>query len=496
MSEVHLEIPGDIGIVARLHESCIEAIRYTLSQYGEYQSPYHKSMVGLKRVLQILVVWGIDHMVPDGTLDSSLQTSRALQKATLVPLRAIGNIIAFDVLPSLPKEYKPSINQSHDGLVILLDESNTIIAQDEESENEFDTDDGDYPSSLSDSNNSVEAFQSCVSRMMTFTRCLADLSVALDCPSKDPEYTHEQETAEAPATLAPHQPYSQKILERFPSAPLLLVDRLGKSNLKRHQRIIERHLETEPMLGDEDNTLPEPSYPDQSVTDYQDRMGGAWNWVMDTALRDSALGSSIPTYTIGSQPGKSDISSILTSLAEASWRAFPPLTEDAKHGKPFECEGCGRVVVMTKTKSWRKHLMDDLHPYDCVFTPCAYEGSSFPDQKSWKEHVLLEHGHDAILGSESCILCNSKVPGGIESQLKHISRHLEEISAAALPRNVGSQEGSDTNSCNASSELDSTRSQDDGLGGDVGRSQSTKKDDDPVSEPWVIGIEEAKAFYG
>lgn len=34
------------------------------------------------------------------------------------------------------------MKQLHDGLVILLEESKTIIAQDEESENEFDTDDG------------------------------------------------------------------------------------------------------------------------------------------------------------------------------------------------------------------------------------------------------------------------------------------------------------------------------------------------------------------
>lgn len=189
--------------------------------------------------------------------------------------------------------------------------------------------------------------------MLVFTRCLADLGIALDCPSKDPEFIREPDMAEIPTFLTPHQPYSQKIMEKFPSAPLALVDRLGKSNLRRHQRIVERHLEADCLQREEDVPLPGLPQSNQPSARDQHRVSGTWNWAMNAGWKDSALGTSIPTHADASQAGKSDMSSILSSLAEASWKAFPPLTEDAKHGKPFECEGCGRVIVMVKTRLWR-----------------------------------------------------------------------------------------------------------------------------------------------
>lgn len=63
--------------------------------------------------------------------------------------------------------------------------------------------------------------------------------------------------------------------------------------------------------------------------------------------------------------------------------------------------------------------------------------------------MLLDHGESESLMSERCFFCNTTVLGGNEPLLHHISRHLEEISAAALPRSATSNTRDDTE-CEAS----------------------------------------------
>ncbi|KAK6829776.1 hypothetical protein PG987_010360 [Apiospora arundinis] len=482
MSEGHLDIPGDIGIVARLHAACIDSIKVISSQQAEYSLPLQKSFGALSRVLQSLTLWGMDYMVADGTLDNLLQTSKDLQKATLVPLRAIASILVFgasifdssltpaslvnddriDMFPSLPVpgQNPTPMSDLRRELAILLEESEIIITQDEQSDEDFDFDKDGYSPSLSDSKSITQTFQTLVSRLTTFTRCLVDLGIAIDCPAKDPEYLHEPGTADVPTALTPHQPYSQKIQEKFPSAPSDLVDHLGKSNLRRRRRIIEQHVEAEDTQVADETPYSDHFHIQEGNIHDRYQVDAYWSWVLDaefrnsapreSVFRDSALGSSLPTLASRSHAAMSEISSVLSSMAERSWKAFPQLTEDAKSGKPFECDGCGHYVVMTKTKHW----------------------------------------------SRTCIMCNIQVPGSVESLLQHISRHLEEISAAALPRNVDSNNGSDTDSQMTASELVSHQSRG---GPEIGFEHSHEAKLDNHMNPG-IALEElekkSREFYG
>lgn len=94
----------------------------------------------------------------------------------------------------------------------------------------------------------------------------------------------------------------------------------------------------------------------------------------------------------------------------------------------------------------RKHLIGDLLPYNCIAVGCTFNNQPFPDIDSWTHHMLSEHVKFELLVGESCLLCNSNVPGGMEHLLHHVSRHLEEISAAALPHNTTSHIGVETES--------------------------------------------------
>ncbi|KAK7910688.1 hypothetical protein PG985_013169 [Apiospora marii] len=153
-----------------------------------------------------------------------LQTSVALRKATLLPLKAIAKVLAFDLLPSLPGNAKAMEGELRSDLISLIKEAKSITRPAEESEQELDTDDEEYSSSSSDPNSDVQTFQRLVSQMTTFTRCLVDLGIALDCPAKDPRPFHESISADVPALLTPHQPHTWQLLEESPSAPAILLD--------------------------------------------------------------------------------------------------------------------------------------------------------------------------------------------------------------------------------------------------------------------------------
>ncbi|KAH7312704.1 hypothetical protein B0I35DRAFT_60660 [Stachybotrys elegans] len=454
MSKGHLEIPGDVGIVARLHGACVESMRSILSDHRDHQEHVQSNLTSFKRVLQSLTLWGLDHSVADGTLDTELQKSKNLQNATLIPLRAMASILAFDLLPSISRKDQTTVAELRSELIVLLEESKIVIAEDEDSDEEIYSDDGASSSTISESNTNTRSFQVIVSRLTNFTRCLVDLSIALEHPAKDPEYLHEPEIAEKSAIWMPHQPYSQKIQEKFPLTPPDLVDYLGKSNLKRRQRIAKQHEMVEDVQESKEYSLPEP-IEDANISILDRYRADAWwrRWLdsrltetmdIESLFKDSGLGSSLPTASGPSQAAMSDVSSIASSLAEASWKAFPQLTEDAKRGRPFECDGCGRIIVVAKTKYWRKHLIKDLHPYDCILPDCHFSVESFPNQRSWRDHILLEHGEDSILKDQKCIFCGTVVSDGSVSLLKHISRHLEEISAAALSRHFDAGDSSDT----------------------------------------------------
>lgn len=97
MADASLETHRDAGIVARLHRACIDFIKPVVS-LGKDDPSFRKNLTPLRRALQSLSLWGLDHAVADGSLDSRLQTSRHLQVATLNALRAVAQVSAFGMI--------------------------------------------------------------------------------------------------------------------------------------------------------------------------------------------------------------------------------------------------------------------------------------------------------------------------------------------------------------------------------------------------------------
>jgi hypothetical protein len=91
---VGLEIPDDIGIIARLYQASVEVLTAIVKQSRRRKDVLRGAkLASARRALQSLVIWGEDHNVATGALDAILQKSSRLQQATLLPLRNIGVIL-------------------------------------------------------------------------------------------------------------------------------------------------------------------------------------------------------------------------------------------------------------------------------------------------------------------------------------------------------------------------------------------------------------------
>lgn len=93
MMEEHMEIPG---IMARLWLAC-RVIVWIIIEEGDDQSP-RTHVEPLKQIEHRLLNWNSDHMVDNSHMDMTLQRSKGLWKATIVPLRSLTRVLAFGLI--------------------------------------------------------------------------------------------------------------------------------------------------------------------------------------------------------------------------------------------------------------------------------------------------------------------------------------------------------------------------------------------------------------
>ena len=88
-----LLIPHDIGIVGRLFQADVDVLSEVLKTTRNTAVISLVQRIALTRALQSLSLWGESHHVSSGSLDATLQRSRKLLRATLLPLKGIGVLL-------------------------------------------------------------------------------------------------------------------------------------------------------------------------------------------------------------------------------------------------------------------------------------------------------------------------------------------------------------------------------------------------------------------
>jgi hypothetical protein len=114
----------------------------------------------------------------------------------------------------------------------------------------------------------------------------------------------------------------------------------------------------------------------------------------------------------------------------------------------YRKQKCGGESIFTlhdaPINSLRKHLFADLQPYVCPWDQCLGNTTTFRSRNAWVNHLGQEHTLASHWNGLACPRCLESVGDGLGAVSVHIARHLEDIALAAIPRNVDSDDGSNS----------------------------------------------------
>jgi hypothetical protein len=218
--------------------------------------------------------------------------------------------------------------QSTRTVLRLVEESRCAIQPDPDgADDEAYIDSTSQIDALEDSIDDIEA------DLTTYVQCLMDLEPMIKRPVRDIPL---QEAAAAPS-LAEEKPayqyYADLIRERFSKASPRLIDRLGLVSWDRYKRV---QMERRANMNQEEAQA--GIINDESATVFT-----------KSAFHDSGIGTSVPAETSYAK----SIASFVSSTSGGKHSHIPPLPQDAKTGKPFICDACGKTVQITRTRDWR-----------------------------------------------------------------------------------------------------------------------------------------------
>ncbi|KAG7006555.1 hypothetical protein G7Y79_00014g037300 [Physcia stellaris] len=234
---------------------------------------------------------------------------------------------------------------------------------------------------------------------------------------------------------------------KYPKADELLVERLAKGITQRRMYLKYRERHALKLKQGLSATHPEIHY---NIED--DKTEDTNDWLSETVVTVPQSRS----IDFDDTASDSDISqsSYAESLVSGSNTSVPPLPKEAGDNEPFECPFCYIIVKIDTTRTWNKHVFQDLQPYICIYGECTTPEKLYTSRREWISHVEKYHAEGAATESanqdrgmtdnrKSCPLCT--VPSIQEGDLtKHIARHLEELALFALPRGGGDLHGEES----------------------------------------------------
>ncbi|UQC76498.1 uncharacterized protein CLUP02_18011 [Colletotrichum lupini] len=389
------------GLVARLAEGTIavfQDIKKSPIDGVKGDSESQSYLVSLGRSSDRLQLWSDGYGISSRASHGLFERSSRLRGATLEILSSIGLALTERLIAStfgagllrktqLPESFTTKVEQ----LRQLLQEAENDVAKSESSTGSSDYDDDDIEQITAD--------------LETDTRSLMELDALFSEPILDARHMRQS----LPSSLhewEPHEPYKHIITNRFPKADVGLITSLGKANY-------ERFLRGQEERNSNSRTFLEPVMLQEIGN--SDAASSKFN--------DSGLGSSIPSSyaeTIMSYHG-----------GEGTSIRLPSLPKSARNGSSFLCIACGLSTIVQSNLAWKRHLFNDLRPWQCLEPSCRYK-SVFSTRRDWVSHLALRHFGPEWKGTE-CSLCRNDTGNGKIAILQHLGGHLEEISLASLP---------------------------------------------------------------
>ena len=318
-----------------------------------------------------------------------------------------------------------------DDLVKRLGEARSFIQNDT-----VDGDDEDVES-LQGSSSEDEEPQSETQQLQrsvaTIINCLFQMSMLVRKPAQ-----HDLRIASRKADVAHFEHFDHNhVRDKYPGADDLIVSRLGRAITRRRMylKYRERHAMKlkqgiNTAVGVKDNATSAGALSETVVTDALSR---------NIEFQDNASDSGISR------------TSYAPTLMSGGNITIPAPPKASKGGEPFECPYCRFIINAQSTRSWNRHVFNDLQPYICIEKSCITPDKLYATRHEWIRHRRTVHPvenstHKRQIESHRCSLCGD-TQSTKEQHERHVARHLQKLALFILPRNdEESDENPDTNS--------------------------------------------------
>ena len=313
------------------------------------------------------------------------------------------------------------------GLLRRLDDARVVLAEDGESDDE---EAADELMNEEDSKTEIQELQESVA---TTINCLFQMSILVRKPAQ-----HDFHQVAKENDVAVFEPVDYNyVREKYPRADDALVKRLGNAITRRRKYLKYRKRHAIKLKQGIDN-VGQRDRDFQGVHEGETMKEGTTSILSDTVATDFQL-RNIDFDDNASDTGTQ--TSLAPTLLSGGNVTIPPPAKSSLGGVPFECPYCFYLITVHGTRSWNKHVFQDLQPYICTFPTCVTPEKLYPTRHEWVHHSNKAHPREETKGFAACPLCTEPIDVG-EQYDRHLARHLQELALFVLP---GSEDDSEVN---------------------------------------------------
>ncbi|EGY14519.1 uncharacterized protein VDAG_05683 [Verticillium dahliae VdLs.17] len=377
-------------------------------------------------------LWGDGLSAHDGFLDEVLAPSQELRTHLVTLLWRLGTTVSQALSHELSDTVEPSAASQ---LPELLEKAETMMqyTMSEETPN---------PNPNSSSDSLAISLTELVEDIAVYINCLMDLSHTLETPALETVLKHD-EIAQTSVEIEEQfvvsseeaMVYCRKIRDRFGLLPKLLVERLAEANTIRAGMLREmKATSMKPQTQIQDDVTetlfssrPETTIPTNSTAPYSSIFSTNRKPVPISGLRYPDRGAQYDASLATLASGRS-----MSSAAVFDRPQIPPMPENYGHG--FVCPICFKLVAEVNTKrEWKSHVFTDLTPYICTDMSCR-DTTLYNQTDRWASHEATHR--PPLQKIDSCAFCEATFQQESRIFYDHVSKHLQEVSLAILPRAV------------------------------------------------------------
>ncbi|CAF9921052.1 MAG: hypothetical protein ALECFALPRED_001699 [Alectoria fallacina] len=332
-------------------------------------------------------------------------------------------------------------------LLRRLQDARDVMAEDEGS------DDDDVAEDLMDEEDPKTEIQELLESLATIINCLFQMSMLVRKPAQ-----HDVIVGSKRADVAAFEPFDYNhVREKYPRADDPLVKRLGNAITRRRKYL--RYRERHAMKLRQGIDAVDPGARDFQHVREGEREGIA-SILSDTVATDFQHGN----IEFDDNTSDTDVSqtSYAPTLLSGGNVTIPPPPKSSLGGVPFECPFCFYLITTRGTRSWNKHVFQDLQPYICVAPTCTTPDKLYATRHEWLHHSntahpvkLMDHStHEESKDFAACPLCKEEVDSGNQYD-RHLARHLLELALFILPRSEEDSDDSDNQDAESTSSAES-----------------------------------------